>query len=176
MIQAFCQAPEPLQTRLGAGSYRPAGEDSAYLSLPSAHGKERCFPCSRAPAGQRLSDTAATMHPHRAPAFLTCSPAPFLVPAVMLHRPFARTTQLPKLEIDYWFGGGGSPLHCILLVQRTESVYRGGRGWLGWGEGSHSPGEKQRRARKADLLVLLALFYHPSVPLELEGVRYQRIC
>lgn len=41
MIQAFCQAPESLQSRLGAGSCRPAGEDSAHLGLPSAQGPER---------------------------------------------------------------------------------------------------------------------------------------
>lgn len=100
MIQAFCQAPESLQSRLAAGSYRPVGEDLAYLCLPSAHRRQHRLPGSRTRAGQRLSDTAATMHPHRVPAFLTCSPAPFIVPAVMLDRPFARTIQLPKLEMD----------------------------------------------------------------------------
>lgn len=73
------------------------------------------------------------------PAFLTCSPAPFLVPAVMLHRPFAGTMQLPKLEILSFFS-----LHWILLVQWITSAQRGGRGLLGWGEGSHGlPGRRK---------------------------------
>lgn len=100
------------------------------------------FPCSPAPqAGQQLSDTASTEHPH-------LQPSPFPVPAGMLHTPFARTTQLPKMEIVYYFNFF-SPLHCVLLVQWIESGHRGGRGWLGWGERTWGEAKRSKESRSA---------------------------
>lgn len=46
------------------------------------------------------------------------------------------------------------------------AVEEAGGGWAG----EKGPGEKQRGARKAGLLVLLAFFHHPAVPFELKGI------
>lgn len=177
MIQEFCQAPESLQSRLGAGSYRPAVStpELSHLGLPSAHRRKRRLPCSRARAGQGLRDTAATMDPHRS-RILHLQPSP--LPCAGCH-----TSQILCQDNTAISKAGNGwlffyfpllfflffcfILRCMLLaqVQWIDTAHRGGRGWLGWGGGSHWPGSKQRGARKAEKQICLSSWLYSIIQL-----------
>lgn len=156
MVQAFCQAPESLQSRLRAGLCRPAGEGSAHLGLPGAPRWGRGLPRGSAPA--------APAHPHLQPSPLPCAGCHASHTLCQDNTTSRAGNRLLFLFFFFFFPS----LHWVLLVQWIECAYRGGRGWLGWGERSHWLGDKQTGARKAGLLVLLALFHHQAVLLSLK--------